>query len=101
MADANFVGFIGVIITILAVGVALGGLILKLHGDTNKRIDERVDDTNKRIGDLAVRIDDTNKRIDDTNKRIDDIANRMVEVEKGQARLEGYLAGIRPYEPVG
>lgn len=37
--DANLLGFLGVIATILVVGVALGGLVLKLHNDTNRRID--------------------------------------------------------------
>lgn len=57
MVDANLLGYLGVIITILAVGAALAGLVLKLHNDTNSRIDG--------------------------------LANRLVEVEKGQARLEG------------
>ena len=28
-----------------------------------------------------------------TNQRIDGLSQRLLEVEKGQARLEGYLAG--------
>lgn len=65
MADLNLLGYLGVILTVLVVGVSLGGLVLKLHNDTNRRID--------------------------------DIANRLVEVEKGQARLEGYLAGLQSH----
>ena len=60
---------LGVIATILGVGIALAALILR--GQQN-----------------------TNRRIDATNQRIDALNNRMVEVEKGQARLEGYLAGL-------
>ena len=55
MADTSLLGYLGVIMTVLVVGVALAGLVLKLHSDTNRRID------------------DTNKRIDDTNKRIDEL----------------------------
>lgn len=62
--------FLGVIGTILGVGVGLAALILR--GQQN-----------------------TNRRIDATNQRIDALGNRMVEVEKGQARLEGYLAGLQ------
>lgn len=39
MMDTNLLGFLGVIVTLLVVGVALGGLVLKLHNDTNRRID--------------------------------------------------------------
>ena len=66
--------FLGVIGTILGVGVALAALILR--GQQN-----------------------TNRRIDATNQRIDALNNRMVEVGKGQARLEGYLAGLQHPAP--
>ena len=32
-----------------------------------------------------------------TNQRIDGLGVRLVEVEKGQARLEGYLAGLQTH----
>ena len=32
-----------------------------------------------------------------TNQRIDGLGARLVEVEKGQARLEGYLAGLQTH----
>ena len=54
--------FLGVIGTILGVGVALAALILR--GQQN------------------------------TNQRIDALNHRLVEVEKGQARLEGCLVGL-------
>ena len=68
--DATLLGFIGVIITILAVGAALAGLVLKLQHDTNRRIDG-------------------------VDNRLSNVENRLVEVEKSQARLEGYLAGMQ------
>ena len=34
-----------------------------------------------------------------TNQRIDALNNRLVEVEKGQARLEGYLVGLQHPAP--
>jgi len=67
MFDATLLGFIGVIVTMLAVGVGLATLILKGQQSTNERIDG-----------LGVRI---------------------VELEKGQARLEGYLAGMQSRTP--
>ena len=77
MVDTNLLGYIGLTFTVLAVGVGLAGLVLKLHNDSNRRLDS------------------TNQRIDDTNKRINEFSVRFVELEKGQARLEGYLAGMQ------
>ena len=81
MVVTDLLGYLGIIVTILAVGVGLSGLVLKLHNDTNKRLDS------------------TNQRIDDTNKRIDEFNVRFVELEKGQARLEGFLAGMQGRSP--
>ena len=84
MTDANLIGYLGVIMTVLVVGVALGGLMLKFQQDTSRRIEA----TNQRI-------EATNQRIDATNQRIDEFSLRFVEMEKSVARLEGYLAGLR------
>ena len=84
MADANLLGYLGIILTVLVVGIALGGLMLKMLQETNRRID----DTNRRIEDM-------NRRIDDTNQRIDELSVRFVELEKSVARLEGYMAGMQ------
>ena len=74
VVDTNLLGYIGIIFTIVAVGVSLAGLVLKLHNDTNRRLDS-------------------------TNRRIDDLNVRFVELEKGQARLEGFLAGMQGRTP--
>ncbi len=63
MVETNLLGFLGVMVTILVVGVALAALIVRSQQSTNQRIDG--------------------------------LANRLVEVEKGQARLEGYLSGLQ------
>ena len=72
MADVNLLGYLGVILTVLVVGVSLGGLVLKLHNDTNRRIDG-------------------------IERRIDELAIRVSEMEKSVARLEGYLAGLQSH----
>ena len=77
MADVNLLGYLGVILTVLVVGVSLGGLVLKLHNDTNRRIDG------------------IERRIEDTNRRLDELAIRISEMEKSVARLEGYMAGLQ------
>ena len=63
MVDTILLGFIGIIFTILAVGIGLATLILKGQQSTNQRIEG--------------------------------LGNRIVELEKGQARLEGYLSGMQ------
>ena len=70
MAETSLIGYVGVIVTVLAVGVALAGLVLKLHHDINRRIDG-------------------------VESRLSGVESRLVEVEKGQARLEGYMAGVQ------
>ena len=72
MAETNLIGYVGVIVTVLAVGVALAGLVLKLHHDTNRRIDG-------------------------VDSRLSGVESRLFQVEKGQARLEGYLAGLQSH----
>ena len=84
VVDTNPLGYIGIVLTIVAVGVSRAGLVLKLHNDS----DRRMDSTNKRI-------DVTNTRIDGTNKQIGEFNARFVEMEKGQVRPEGCLAGMQ------
>ena len=74
MDSTILLGFIGVIVTILAVGVALAGLILKLNNDTNRRFNG-------------------------VENRLTGVESRLVEVEKSQARLEGFLAGMQSRTP--
>lgn len=66
----------GSVIAILGVGVALAGLILKLHRDTNSRIDR-----------LETRMD----RLD---ARIDRLETRVQAVENGLSRVEGFIEGF-------
>ena len=77
MMDANLLGFLGVIVTILVVGVALAGLILKLNNDTNRRIDA------------------LERRLEETNRRIDELAIRISEFDRSIARIEEYMAGLQ------
>ena len=74
MDSTILLGFIGVIVTILAVGVALAGLILKLNNDTNRRING-------------------------VENRLTGVESRLVEVEKSQARMEGFLAVMQGRTP--
>ncbi len=67
------------LIAILAVGVALGGVILQgLHG-LNRRMD---------------RLD---KRMDGLDKRMDGLDERLRAVEAGVAEIKGQLTIVRDY----
>ena len=59
----------GSVIAILGVGVALAGLILKLHRDTNDRIDR-------------------------LETRMDRLEARVQAVESGLSRVEGFIEGF-------
>ena len=67
------------LIATLAVGVALGGVILQgLHG-------------------LNRRMDSLDKRIDGLDKRIDGLEERLRAVEAGLAEIKGQLTIVRDY----
>lgn len=80
------------LIGILTVGVAMVAVMFTAL----QRIDKRFDRIDKRFEALEERID---KRIDALeeriDKRIDALEARVASLEKGQARLEGLLDGLR------
>ena len=74
------------LIAILAVGVALGGVILQgMHG------------LNRRMDSLDKRMDGLDKRIDGLEKRIDSLEERLRAVEAGLAEIKGQLTIVRDY----
>ena len=100
------------IYAIIAVGLALAGLILRgQHGlgkridDVNGRLDEVNNSLSKRIDEvnssLSKRIEEVNssliKRIDEVNsslsKRMDGFDERLRALETGQAELKGLVLG--------
>lgn len=74
------------LIAILAVGVALGGVILQgMHG------------LNRRIDGLDKRIDGLDKRMDGLDKLMDRLEERLRAVEAGLAEIKGQLTIVRDY----
>ena len=70
------------IITCVAVAVALSGIAVANYHTLAARIDEtnvRIDQTNVRIDQTNVRIDQTNAQLAQTNARIDALQNAMHE----------------------
>ena len=81
------------LIAILAVGVALGGVILQgMHG-----LNRRIDGLDKRMDGLDKRMDGLDKRIDSLDKRIDSLDERLRAVEAGLAEIKGQLMIVRDY----
>ncbi len=71
-------------ITIIAVGVGLAGLIL--NGQKNVRED---------IKSLDARLDRMEARLDRMEARFEKLETRMGTMERQQAKLEGLLEGLR------
>ena len=68
-------------ITIIAVGVGLSGLILNSQKNTRDQIDKR--------------LDQIEKRLDQMDARFERLEARMGTMERQQAKLEGLLEGLR------
>ena len=91
------------LIAIVAMGVALAGLILRQGARFERRIDdlkqeigERFDKLDKRFDKLDERFDKMIKRFDKLIERFKSLEDRMTQmVEKQQAKLEGPLEGRR------
>lgn len=80
-------------IAIVAVGIALGGLMLQLARNTNRRFDDvnrRFDDlksnVNQRFNDFNQRFDDfkneVNRRFDEVDRRFEKVDRRFEEVDR-------------------
>ena len=95
-------------IAIIAVGIALAGLMLRGHRSLDKRIDEVSSSLSQRIGDvsnslgqriddvsnsLGQRIDNLTLRMDGFDKRMDGFDERLRALETGQAELKGLVLG--------
>ena len=84
-------------IAIIAVGLALAGLILRGQHGLGKRIDEVNSSLSKRIDEvnssLHKRIDNLEKRMDGFDKRMDSFDERLRALETGQAELKGLVLG--------
>ncbi len=81
-------------IAILAVGVALAGLMLQgqrgLNNSLGKRIDEVNDSLGKRISEVSNSLE---KRMDGFEKRMDGFDERLRALETSQAELKGLILG--------
>ena len=91
------IGVGSIILTILAVGGGLAGVILAGQAAMRGRLDDihrRFDDVNRRFDDVNSRFDDVNRRFDDVNLRIDDVNRRIDGVESRLSGIEDRLRGV-------
>ena len=72
------------VIAIIAVGVALAGLMLRQGARSDKRFD-KVDE----------RFEKVDERFEKVDERFKSLEDRMTQIEKQQAKLEGLLEGLR------
>ena len=80
------------LIAILAVGVAVAGLILNGQNQTNRRLDALEQRLEDRIDALEQRISAFELQV---NQRFDRLEARLAALEQRVARLEGVLDGLR------
>jgi TolA-binding protein len=86
-------------ITIIAVGVGLAGLIL--NGQKNAREDTKSlearlrEEMNARFDQMDARLDQMDTRLDQMEVRFERLEARMGTMERQQAKLEGLLEGLR------
>ena len=91
------------LIAILSIGAALAGLILTLFIRTERRFEQMETRIDSRFEQMEARIDrrfeQTDTSIRESEQRLDAkivaLDSRVSVIERGQARLEGLLDGIR------
>ena len=82
-------------ITIIAVGIGLAGLIL--NGQKNAREDTKdfKAQVNGRLDQMDTRLDKMDERFEKLEVRFERLEARMGTMERQQAKLEGLLEGLR------
>ena len=84
-------------IAILAVGVALAGLILRGQHSLDRRVDELRRDLGERLRDLDKRVDELRGDIAGLRGDIAGLDTRLRSVETGLAELKGQMTMVRDY----
>ena len=86
-------------ITIIAVGIGLAGLILngqKAASENTKASEARLrEEMNARFNQMNGRLDKMDERLDKMDVRFERLEARMGTMERQQAKLEGLLEGLR------
>ena len=81
---------------IIAVGVALGTLMVTGFGVIYSVLDSRFDGVNARFEAVDARFEAVDARLDRVDARIGSIDTRLDNIDRRLARVEGYFFGIEP-----
>ena len=83
--SSELIGILGVGAALLGVGVALAGLLVSSLRGVEKRLGARIDSLERRVDTVESKL----------VGRLDALDSRMTVVERGLAKLEGLMEGIR------
>ncbi len=94
--SSELIGILGVGAALLGVGVALAGLLVSSLRGFERRLSARIDSVERRVDALETKTEHglgaLEKKMGD---RLDLIDNRLGTVERGLAKLEGLMEGMR------
>ena len=82
-------------ITIIAVGIGLAGLILNGQKIIREDMKDFKAQVNARLDQMDGRLDQMDGRLDQMDARFERLEARMGTMERQQAKLEGLLEGLR------
>ncbi len=91
---ALWVGFGGLGITMLTVGIALAGLLVNLMNQQERRSEARMDRLENQIAELRA---ENARQIAEVNQRLDGMDGRMRGLEQGQAHLSGEFSALKDF----
>ena len=81
----ELIGILGVGVALLGVGVTMAGLLVSSLRGVEKRLGTRIDSVERRMDSVESKL----------VGRLDAFDSRMTVVERGLAKLEGLMEGIR------
>ncbi len=83
------------VLSIIGVGIVLAGIIL--NGQRNLRADYRAlrAEIERRFEQVERRFEQVDRRFEQVDRRFEHVEGRITALDRGQARLEGLLEGLR------
>ena len=83
------------VLSIIGVGIVLAGIIL--NGQRNLRADHRAlrAEIERRFEQVERRFEQVDRRFEQVDRRFEHVEGRITALDRGQARLEGLLEGLR------
>ncbi len=76
------------VLSIIGVGIVLAGIILNGQRNLRAEIERRFEQVERRF-------DQVDRRFEQVDRRFEHVEGRITALDRGQARLEGLLEGLR------